>query len=124
MMMNSRRVTIYAGKILNLMCVTTGQEVYGPPDESKWAINGSEIDFSLHRGGINIQSTKRRLSSTFKLTILNIQHKDSGLYECRNIWHQKRIPGVTKVYLFFLNFKKLFRFVCNVLIFENALYNF
>ena len=111
-MIYSRVVHIYVGKILNLMCVTTGQEVYGPPDESKWAINGSDIDFSKHRGGINIQSNKRRLSSTSKLTILNIQHKDSGLYECRNIWYQKRIAGLTKVHLFFLNFKKLFRFIC------------
>ena len=106
MMMNSRVVNIYAGKILNLMCVTTGQEIYGPPDETKWGINGSEIDFHFHRGGINIQSSKRRLSSTSKLTILNFQHKDSGIYECRNVWYQKRIADSSKVHLSFFNISK------------------
>ena len=58
----------------------------GPPDKIKWLINGTEIDFKLHKGGINIQSFKRRLSTTSKLTILNFQHEDAGSYECRNVW--------------------------------------
>ena len=100
MMIHSKMIHIYSGKILNLMCVTTEQDLYGPPDESKWAINGSEIDFGVHRGGINIQIVKRRFSSTLKLTILYVHPKDSGLYECRNYWYPRTFGNSTEVNFF------------------------
>ena len=97
--MSSNILHVIAGKILNLMCITTEQDVLGPPDRTEWTINGKVIDFSLHRGGINIQSVKRRLSSTSKLTILNFQHEDAGSYGCRNIWHFPENDDLTRVML-------------------------
>ena len=81
------------------MCVTTDQNIYGPPNQIKWTINGTEIDFKLHRGGLNIQNIKRRLSTTSKLTLLNLRHKDAGVYECRNRWDPRKINVLTQVEL-------------------------
>ena len=88
---------VYTGKILNLVCITTNQDMYGPPKEAKWAINGSEIDFKVHRGGISIKSIKRTLSTTTRLTILKVQHTDAGSYECRVNWDKNRIDNIAKV---------------------------
>ena len=97
MILSPATTHIYTGKILNLVCVTTNQDVYGPPQDTKWLINGSEIDFRVHRGGINIHSIKRQLSTTTRLTILNLQHKDAGLYECRVNWDKNKINDIAKV---------------------------
>ena len=88
---------VYTGKILNLVCVTTNQDTYGPPQDVNWAINGSEIDFKLHRGGISIRSIKRKLSTTSRLTLLNVRHGDAGSYECRVHWDKNLINRITKV---------------------------
>ena len=88
---------VYTGKILNLVCVTTNQDIYGPPQDTKWAINGSEIDFNHHRGGISIRSIKRKLSTTSRLTLLNVQHGDAGSYECRVNWDRNNINRIIKV---------------------------
>ena len=96
-MMSSEVVQIYTGKILKLLCLTTDQDVYGPPSQLKWAINGIDVDFRTHRGGLNIETFKRRLSTTSKLTILNFQHQDGGVYECKNMWHPEKIDALFKV---------------------------
>ena len=97
MILSPSTTQVYAGKILNLVCITTNQDVYGPPKETKWAINGSEIDFKVHRGGVSIRSIKRTLSTTTRLTILNVQHADAGSYECRVNWDKDRIDNIAKV---------------------------
>ena len=48
MILSPSTTQVYAGKILNHVCITTNQDMYGPPKETKWAINGSEIDFKVH----------------------------------------------------------------------------
>ena len=96
-MMSSEVVQIYTGKILKLLCLTTGQDLYGPPRQLKWAINGIDVDFRTHRGGLNIETFKRRLSTTSKLTILNFQHQDGGVYECKNMWDPDKIDALFKV---------------------------
>ena len=70
--------------------------MYGPPEETKWAINGSKIDFKVHRGGISIRSIKRTLSTTTRLTILKVQHADAGSYECQVNWDKNRIDKIAK----------------------------
>ena len=96
-MMSSEVVQIYTGKILKLLCLTTGQDLYGPPRQLKWAINGIDVDFRTHRGGLNIETFKRRLSTTSKLTVLNFQHQDGGVYECKNMWDPDKIDALFKV---------------------------
>ena len=96
-MMSSEVVQIYTGKILKLLCLTTDQDIYGPPSQLKWAINGIDVDFRTHRGGLNIETFKRRLSTTSKLTILNFQHQDGGVYECKNMWESDKIDALFKV---------------------------
>ena len=93
-MMSSEVVQIYTGKILKLLCLTTGQDIYGPPRQLKWAINGIDVDFKTHRGGLNIETFKRRLSTTSKLTVLNFKHEDGGVYECKNMWDPDKIDAV------------------------------
>ena len=97
MMMSSEVVQIYTGKILKLLCLTTDQDIYGPPSRLKWAINGIDVDFRTHRGGLNIETFKRRLSTTSKLTVLNFQHQDGGVYECKNMWDPDKIDALFKV---------------------------
>ena len=96
-MMSSEVVQIYTGKILKLLCLTTDQDIYGPPSQLKWAINGIDVDFKTHRGGLNIETFKRRLSTTSKLTVLNFQHQDGGVYECKNMWDPDKIDALFKV---------------------------
>ena len=84
-------------KILKLLCLTTDQDIYGPPSQLKWAINGIDVDFKTHRGGLNIETFKRRLSTTSKLTVLNFQHQDGGVYECKNMWDPDKIDALFKV---------------------------
>ena len=96
-MMSSEVVQIYTGKILKLLCLTTDQDIYGPPSQLKWAINGIDVDFKTYRGGLNIETFKRRLSTTSKLTILNFQHQDGGVYECKNMWDPDKIDALFKV---------------------------
>ena len=96
-MMSSEIVQIYTGKILKLLCLTTDQDIYGPPRQIKWAINGIDVDFRTHRGGLNIETFKRRLSTTSKLTVLNFQHQDGGVYECKSMWDPDRIDALFKV---------------------------
>ena len=97
MMMSSEVVQIYTGKILKLLCLTKDQDIYGPPRQIKWAINGIDVDFRTHRGGLNIETFKRRLSTTSKLTVLNFQHQDGGVYECKNMWDPEKIDALFKV---------------------------
>ena len=97
MMMSSEVVQIYTGKILKLLCLTTDQDIYGPPSQLKWAINGIDVDFKTHRGGLNIETFRRRLSTTSKLTVLNFQHQDGGVYECKNMWDPDKIDALFKV---------------------------
>ena len=96
MIMSPDLLDIYAGKILTLMCITLDHDAFGPPNEVQWSVNGSKVDFTTHRGGINIQTVKRSLSTTSKLTILNIRHADAGNYECSNLWTEKTVSSVTK----------------------------
>ena len=96
-MMSSEVVHIFTGKILKLLCLTTDQDIYGPPSQLKWAINGIDVDFRTHRGGLNIETFKRRLSTTSKLTVLNFQYHDGGVYECKNMWDPEKIDALFKV---------------------------
>ena len=86
MITSSKFVHVYAGKILDLMCITHDHGIYGPPEQIVWFINGSKIDFASHRGGINIQTEKRWRSSKSKLILLDVRHVDAGIYECKHIW--------------------------------------
>ena len=96
MIVSPNLVNIYTGKILKLRCITLDHGVFGPPNEISWSINGSKLDFTSHRGGINIQTVKRTLSTTSHLTVLNFQHVDAGIYQCSNLWNKIGVSGVTK----------------------------
>ena len=96
-MMSSEVVQIYTGKIIKLLCLTTDQDIYGPPSQLRWAINGIDVNFRTHRGGLNIETFKRRLSTTSRLTVLNFQHQDGGVYECKNMWDPDKIDALFKV---------------------------
>ena len=45
-------------------------------------ILGTPLDFSQHRGGILLQTEKKRRSSSSKLTLSRLAVSDSGLYTC------------------------------------------
>ena len=45
-------------------------------------ILGAPLDFSHHRGGILVETEKKRRSSSSKLTLSKLAVSDSGLYTC------------------------------------------
>ena len=51
-------------------------------------ILGAPLDFSQHRGGILLQTEKKRRSSSSKLTLSGLAVSDSGLYTCSPVGAQ------------------------------------
>jgi len=68
------------GGTATLECVVTEHEV--APAYFTWYILGTPLDFSKHRGGILLQTEKKRRSSSSRLTITRMELSDSGAYTC------------------------------------------
>ena len=51
-------------------------------------ILGTPLDFSQHRGGILLQTEKKRRSSSSRLTLSGLAMSDSGLYTCSPVGAQ------------------------------------
>lgn len=68
------------GGTASLECVVTEHEV--APAYFTWYILGTPLDFSNHRGGILLQTEKKRRSSSSRLTITRMSSSDSGVYTC------------------------------------------
>jgi len=71
---------VYEGGTATLECVVTEHEV--APPYFTWYILGDPLDFSHHRGGILLQTEKKRKSSASRLTITRLAPSDSGAYTC------------------------------------------
>lgn len=39
--------------------------------------------FQTHRGGVHLELTRQKKSTTSKLTVHDFRHEDAGTYECR-----------------------------------------
>ena len=51
-------------------------------------ILGTPLEFSHHRGGILVETEKKRRSSSSKLTLSRLAVSDSGLYTCSPVGAQ------------------------------------
>jgi len=71
---------VYEGGTATLECVVTEHDM--APPYFTWYILGDPLDFSHHRGGILIQTEKKRRSSASRLTITRMTLSDSGAYTC------------------------------------------
>jgi len=71
---------VFEGGTATLECVVTEHEV-APPNFT-WYILGEPLDFSHHRGGILLQTEKKKRSSASRLTITRMTLSDSGAYTC------------------------------------------
>jgi len=71
---------IEEGGTATLECVVTEHEV--APPYFTWFLKGVPLDFSHHRGGILLQTEKKRKSSYSRLTITRMKQSDTGLYTC------------------------------------------
>lgn len=67
------------GGTLNLECVVREEQ----PNEIWWWLNGTKLDLEYHRGGVLIETIRQKKSSTSKLSVVDFNHADAGLYECR-----------------------------------------
>jgi len=74
------KMKVDVGGTATLECVVTEHEV--APPYFTWYILGAPLDFSHHRGGILLQTEKKRRSSSSRLTITRMELSDSGLYTC------------------------------------------
>eukprot|EP00092_Neocalanus_flemingeri_P057222 GFUD01067950.1.p1 GENE.GFUD01067950.1~~GFUD01067950.1.p1 ORF type:complete len:333 (+),score=81.11 GFUD01067950.1:485-1483(+) len=71
---------VFEGGTATLECVVTEHEV--APPYFTWYILGVPLDFSHPRGGILLQTEKKRRSSASRLTLTRMVVSDSGPYTC------------------------------------------
>ncbi|KZC12562.1 PREDICTED: hemicentin-2-like [Dufourea novaeangliae] len=73
-------VYVKKGSTISLTCTVDAQEI--PPSNVTWYHAGAPIDFDGPRGGVSLETEKRKNGTSSKLLITRALINDSGNYTC------------------------------------------